>query len=172
MIEGKGFMKDIYKNPILYYILVPVIVGLWPLLVRAIYLPAAEKSVRDRQAQYRKAEAAMMEILTLDPDRQFADANNVGAEFNYADAIDNVARSCGIIPDKYKLSSGMRIKSRDQESQSASVNLKQIDIKRFAEFLDKIQFRWANLQCNRVKLTKKPGLPDMWDVDIEFKYYY
>ncbi len=165
-------MKDIYKNPILYYILVPFIVGFWPLFVRAIYLPAAEKSVIDQQAQYRKAEAAMMEILTLDPDRQFADANNVGAEFNYADAIDNVARSCGIIPDKYKLSSGMRIKSRDQESQSASVNLKQIDIKRFAEFLDKIQFRWANLQCNRVKLTKKKGLPDMWDVDIEFKYYY
>ncbi len=172
MIEGKGFMKDIYKNPILYYILVPFIVGLWPLFVRAIYLPAAEKGVIDQQAQYRKAEAAMMEILTLDPDRQFADVNKVGAEFNYADAIDNVARSCGIIPDKYKLSSGMRIKSRDQESQSASVNLKQIDIKRFAEFLDKIQLSWANLQCNRVKLTKKKGLPDMWDVDIEFKYYY
>ena len=166
-------MKDIYKNPILYYRLVPVVIGLWPLLVWAIYLPAAEKSVRDQQAQHRKAEATMMEILTLDPDRQeFADSNNVGAEFNYADAIDNVARSCGIIPDKYKLSSGMRIKSRDRESQSASVNLKQIDIKRFAEFLDRIQFSWANLQCNRVKLSKKKGLPDMWDVDIEFKYYY
>jgi hypothetical protein len=173
MIEEKGFMKDIYKNPILYYIVTPVIVVLWPLFVRAIYLPAAEKGVRNQQAQYRKAEAAMMEILTLDPDRrEFADANNISAEFNYADAIDNVARSCGILPDKYKLSSGMRIKSRDRENQSASVNLKQIDIKRFAEFLDKIQFRWANLQCNRVKLTKKKGLPDMWDVDIEFKYYY
>jgi len=166
-------MKDIYKNPVLYYILVPVIVGLWPLLVWAIYLPATEKNVIDQQAQYRKAEAAMMEILTLDPDRrEFADANNVGAEFTYAGAIDNVARSSGILPSMYKLSSGMLITSRDQRSQSASVNLKQIDIKSFAEFLDKIQFRWANLQCNRVKLTKKPGLPDRWDVDIEFKYYY
>jgi len=166
-------MKDIYKNPILYYIVTPVIVILWPLFVWAIYLPAAEKGVIDQQAQYRKAEAAMMEILTLDPDRrEFADSNNVGAEFNYADAIDNVARSCGIPPSKYKLSSGTLQTTSGQKNQFASVSLKQIDIKSFAEFLDKIQFRWANLQCNRVKLTKKPGLPDMWDVDIEFKYYY
>ncbi len=59
-----------------------------------------------------------------------------------------------------------------QKSQSANVSLSQIDIVKFAEFLSTIQLRWANLQCNRVKLTKKQGLPDVWDVDIEFKYYY
>ena len=32
-------MKDVYKNPILYYILVPVVVALWPLLVWSVYLP-------------------------------------------------------------------------------------------------------------------------------------
>ncbi len=166
-------MKDIYKNPILYYILVPALIGLWPLFVWAIYLPAADKNLKNQQAQAEKAEAIMMEILTLDPDRrEFTDANNVGAEFTYAGAIDNVARSCGIPPSKYKLSSGMLITSRDQKSQSASVSLKQIDIVKFARFISIIQLRWANLQCNRVKLTKKPGLPDMWDVDIEFKYYY
>jgi len=172
-MRGRRFMKDIYKNPILYYIVTPVIVVLWPLFVWAIYLPAAEKDVIDQQAQYRKAEAAMMEILTLDPDRrELVDSNNVGAEFTYAGAVDNVARACGIIPSKYKLSSGTPQTSSGQKSQSASVNLKQIDIKKFAEFLDKIQFRWANLQCSRVKLTKKPGMPDMWDVDLEFKYYF
>jgi len=167
-------MKDIYKNPIFYYILVPAIVSLWPLLVWAVYLPAAEQSIEDQLAQYRKAEATMMEILTLDPDRQFADANNLGAEFNYAGAIDNVARSrsCGIPSSKYKLSSGTIQTTSGQKSQSASVSLKQVEIVKFARFLSMIQLRWANLQCNRVKLTKKPGLPDMWDVDIEFKYYY
>ena len=166
-------MKDIYKNPISYYIVTPVIVILWPLFVWVIYLPAAEKGVIDQQAQYRKAEAAMMEILTLDPDRrELADANNVGAEFTYAGAIDNVARSCGIPTSMYKLSSDTLQTTSGQKSQSASVSLKQIDIVKFAGFLSMIQLRWANLQCNRVKLTKKPGLPDMWDVDIEFKYYY
>jgi len=166
-------MKDIYKNPILYYILVPAIISLWPLLVWAMYLPAAEESIEDQLAQDRKAEATMIEILTLDPGRrQLADSNDVSTEFTYDNAVVRIAGSCGIPPSKYKLSSGRLNTSRDQKSQSATVNLKQINIVKFAEFLSMIQLRWANLQCNRIKLTKKQGLPDMWDVDIEFKYYY
>jgi hypothetical protein len=164
-------MKDIYKNPILYYILVPAIVGLWPLLVWAIYLPAADKNLEDQQDQLREAEAIMMEILTLDPDRS-ADANDTPAEFTYDRAVERVAGSCGIPPSKHKLNPGMPMTIGGQKSQSANVSLSQIDIVKFARFLWMIQLRWANLQCNRVKLTKKSGLPDMWDVDIEFKYYY
>ncbi len=164
-------MKDIYKNPILYYILVPAIVGLWPLFVWAIYLPAAEESIEDQLAQYGKAEAIMMEILTLDSDR-ITDANDAPAEFTYDRAVERVADTCRIPSSKYKLNPGKPMTIGGQKSQSATVNLKQIDIVKFAKFLSMIQLRWANLQCNRVKLTKKQGLPDMWDVDIEFKYYY
>ncbi len=166
-------MKDIYKNPVLYYILTLVIVCFWPLLVWAVYLPAAEKNKEDQRAQYNKAEAIMMEILTLDPDRRdFADSNDVDTEFNFDKAVAKVASTSKIPPSKYKLNAGTRQTTRGEESQSATVSLKQIDIVKFSEFLSKIQLRWANLQCNRVRLTQKPGLPDMWDVDIEFKYYY
>ncbi len=165
-------MKDIYKNPILYYILIPVIVGLWPLFVWAIYLPAAENNMKDQQAQSKKAEAIMMEILTLDPDRAKADANDDPNGFTYDRAVGSVAGACGIPPSKYKLNPVMPMTTGGQKSQSAKVSLSQIDIVKFARFLSMIQLRWANLQCKRVKLTKKPGLPDMWDVDIEFKYYY
>jgi hypothetical protein len=166
-------MKDIYKNPILYYVLTPVIVCLWPLLVWAVYLPAAEEHKEDQQAQLKKAEAIMMEILTLDPDRrEFADSNDVDTEFTFDKAVAMVAGTSKIPPSKYKLNASAVQTSRGQNSQAATVSLKQIDIVKFAGFLSTIQLRWANLQCNRVKLTKKPGLPDMWDVDIEFKYYY
>jgi hypothetical protein len=165
-------MRDIYKNPMFYYILVPAVVGLWPLLVWAMYLPAADENLKDWENQHRKAEAIMMEILTLDPDRlQFVDSNDPGTEFTYG-VVDKVAGSCGIPPSKYKLNSGMLITNKNQKSQSASVSLRQIEIVKFAKFLSTIQLRWANLQCNRVKLTKKQGMPDMWDIDIEFKYYY
>ncbi len=166
-------MKDIYKNPILYYILVPAIVGLWPLFVWAIYLPAAEESIEDQLAQYGKAEAIMMEILTLVPERaKLADANDTPAEFTYDREVGRVAGACGIPPSKHKLNPGKPMTIGGQKSQSATVIFKQIDIVKFAKFLSMIQLRRANLQCNRVKLTKKQGLPDMWDVDIEFKYYY
>jgi hypothetical protein len=168
-------MKDIYKNPILYYIVVPVIVGLWPLLVWAIYLPAAQKDVEEQIAQYKKAEPIMMEIFTLEPDRlEFADANDTAADFTYGEAVDRVASLCRIPPSKYNLSSAMIITTNDRKSQNASVDLKQVDIRKFARFLSMMQLRWANLQCEQLKLTKKQNLPDndMWDVDIKFKYYY
>jgi len=79
---------------------------------------------------------------------------------------------CGIPSTDYKLSSGIIIESGGQKSQSAQVSLKKVDIVKSARFLSTIQLRWANLQCSRVKLTKKKGLPDVWDVDLEFKYYY
>lgn len=166
-------MKDIFKNPIFYYILAPVVVCLWPLLVWGIYLPAAQENKKDQKAQFEKAEAIMMEILSLDPDRsEFVDSNDVDMEFTFDKAVAKVASTSKIPPSKYKLSAGMLIKTSDQQSQSATVSLKQIDIVKFTEFLSTIQLRWANLQCNRVKLTQKPGLPDTWDIDIEFKYYY
>ena len=168
-------MKDIYKNPILYYIAVPVIVGLWPLLVWAIYLPNAQKDVEEQIAQYKKAEPIMMNILTLEPDRlEFADANDTAADFTYGEAIDRVASLCKIPPSKYNVSSAMKITTKDQKSQSATVDLKQVDIRKFARFLSMMQLRWANLQCEQLKLTKKQNLPDndIWDVDIKFKYYY
>ncbi len=166
-------MKDIYNNPILYYIVIPVIVCFWPLLVWAVYLPAAEKNNKDHQAQFKKAEAIMMEILTLDPGRrEYTDSNDVDIEFNFDKVVARVASTSKIPPSKWHLNAGAFQTSSGQKSQSATVSLKQIDIVKFSEFLSTIQLRWANLQCNRVKLTHKQGLPDMWDIDIEFKYYY
>lgn len=169
-------MKDIYKNPVLYYIAVPVIVGLWPLLVWAIYLPNAQKDVEDQLKQYEQAEPIMMEIFTLEPDRlEFADANDTAADFTYREAINRISNICGIPPSKCTINTSMPItNSSGQKSQSASVDLDEIDIRKFARFFSMIQLRWSNLQCERLKLSKKqnPADNDRWDVDIELKYYY
>lgn len=166
-------MTDIYKNPTLYYILVPIIVALWSLFIWGIYLPDAESNWRDEKTQYKKAQSVISEILTLDPDRlEFADSKTNAAEFDYAVAVEKIASLCKISSTNYKLSSRPIIDSGGQKSQSAQVALKQVDIVKFAKFLSTIQLRWANLQCAKVKLTKKKGLPDTWDADLEFKYYY
>lgn len=166
-------MKDIIRNPIFYYILVPAIVALWPLLVWAVYLPGVQRSCEQEKNEYTKAKEIMAEILTLDPDRlAFADSNSASAEFSYAKAIDRVATLCRIPAANYKLSSGIIITSDKQKSQNAKVGLKDVDITTFAEFLSTIQLRWSKLQCTQVKLTKKKPLPDKWDVDMDFKYYY
>lgn len=168
-------MKDMLKNPILYYVAVPVLVGLWPLLAWAMYLPAAQTRIAGEEIQYAKAELLMMEILALDPQRlEFAEPNEADTEFTYGGAIDKVADLCGISPGSCDVRTGIIVKTREQKSQTANVDLKEVDIVRFARFLSMIQLRWADLQCESVKLTKKENLPgnDIWDVDIKFKYYY
>jgi hypothetical protein len=166
-------IKEIYKNPALYYILTPVIAALWPLLVWGVYLPAAKHKWQTETKQYDDAQQVITEILAIDPERlNFADTDGAAVEFDYATAIEKTAASCGIPPTDYRLSSGIITSSGGQKSQSAKVGLKQVEITKFAKFLSAIQLRWANLQCTQVKLTKKKGLPDVWDIDLEFKYYY
>jgi len=167
-------MKDIYKNPTLYYILVPIVVALWPLLVWGVYLPGAERSAKSERDDYTEAQNIMLEILTLVPDRlEFADANSTPAEFAYVSAVDRVASFCGIPSANYTLSSGPIITRRGKKSQTATVGLKDVSITNFAKFLSTIQLRWADLECVQLKkLKKKVGFPNKWDVDLEFKYYY
>ncbi|MGB2810112.1 MAG: hypothetical protein WBC22_20395 [Sedimentisphaerales bacterium] len=166
-------MKEIYKNPMLYYILVPCMAALWPLLVWAVYLPAAERDFKEERSQYDDANDIILEILALDPTRlELADPNKTADKFDYATAVSDVARRCWIPATNYTVSSKPERSSSGKKSQSATVVLKQVDISSFANFLSKIQLRWANLQCESVTLTQKKGLKDVWKVDLDFKYYY
>ena len=167
-------MKDIYKNPILYYIAIPVMVAIWPLSAW-LYLPKAEKNLEDEKTQYHDAQKVIDKILTLDGGRlDFADPNAKTAEFDYAAVIEKVANACRISSTQYRLSDGiiMTQKRGKSKSQSADVTLKDVDIAKLASFLSTLQIRWASLQCERIRLTKKKGLPDKWDVNLGFKYYY
>ncbi len=166
-------IKDIHKNPLFYYALVPVVMALWPLLVWGFYLPNSQQKWELEKKQYGQAQQVIEQILTIDPDRlDFAKSKAGVAGFDYASAIDKVAGECRIKPTNYTLSSGIITTSGGQKSQSARLSLKDIDVAKFAKFLSTVQMRWANLQCTQVKLTKKKGLKDMWKVDLDFKYYY
>ena len=167
-------MKDIYKNPILYYILIPALVAIWPLSAR-LYLPKAEKKLKTEKTQHADAQKVITEILTLDRGRlDLADPNTKTAEFDYATVVERVASACGIKSTQYRFSSGpiMTTNRGKTKTQSANVNLKDIEITKSANFLSTLQIRWASLQCETIRLTKKKGLPDKWDVNLRFKYYY
>lgn len=166
-------MKDIHKKPVFYYILIPVLVSIWPLLIWFLYLPQTGKKWINDRAEYEQSRGIMAEILALDPDRlDFSNSTNNSDEFDYAAVVDKVANSCGISSRSYRISSKPIRTKKDQKSQSATIVLEQIDITSFAKFLSTIQLRWANLHCEKVKLKKQEGFPDSWTIDISFKYYY
>lgn len=166
-------MKDIYKNPILYYILVPGLAALWPLLVWAVYSPAAERNFEEEMEHYKQAQLKIEAILDSDPTRlELADPNKGADKFDYATVVDDVAKRCRISSANYTVSSKPVRTSSGKKSQNANVVLMQVNIATFADFLSKIQLRWASLECEKVTLTEKKGLADVWKVDLTFKYYY
>jgi hypothetical protein len=157
----------------LYYILVPCVAALWPLLVWILYLPAAEHKFELEKQSYNEAKLKMASILLLDSTRlELSGANQADDKFDYATTVSSVARKCNIPATDYTVSSKPARTSSGKKSQSAKVVLKQVNITSFAQFISNIQLRWASLQCESVTLTKKKGLPDIWKADLDFKYYY
>lgn len=166
-------MKDIHKNPILYYILVPVLIFLWPLLISTKYLPKAEDALDKEVKDYSSAIDIMDEILSIDPKRlTLSGSKSEASGFDYLVAINKVANSYGISEANCSINTKPAVSKNNQKTQNASVSLEKIDIENFAKFLSTLQLRWANLECEKLKLTKKKGLSDAWKVDLNFKYYY
>ena len=166
-------IKELYKNPLFYYVLVTALAALWPLILLGIYLPTVRLGLNEDMKQYDKAMQIFDELRNLDPDRLNASKEeNVKVDFDYATAVQQTAGFASIPASNYKLSSGTIVTSQGRKSQSANVSLKDVDVTKAMRFLSTIQLRWSSLQCTQITLKKKKGLPDSWDVDFTFKYLY
>jgi hypothetical protein len=165
-------MRDMLKNPMLYYILAPILVGLWPLLVWGVYLPRMQQGLETDVTEYDKATARIDEIWAVDPDRKNASDKNSGLGFSYGEAISRVADRCHITSRNYTINAGAKVKISNKEIQEAKVTLTDADIVQACNFLYTVQSMWVNLECQSVTLKKKEGAPDRWDVDLSFKYTY
>jgi hypothetical protein len=166
-------MRDIHRNPIVYYLLIPVLIGMWPLLVWAVYLPRAEQNCDADYSLLIEGATNIMEILEVDPQRMNkADPNHVAGEFAYARAVDREANLCGIVPSNHSSSVQNPITMGGKKRQDAMVKLKDVGIVQACRFLSAMQSTWVNLTCDKIELSKAKGMPDQWDVDLHFIYYY
>jgi hypothetical protein len=166
-------MRDLHKNPILYYLLIPVLVGIWPLLVGTVYLPRAENERANEGQQCVDGQNLVMEILKIDPDRpNIVDRNVKPVEFSYGAAVDRVANLCKMPAANWGYTAGDFMTSNGKKRQDARVVLKSVSIVQAAKFLSTMQKMYVNLTCENAKLQKKKGMSDQWDVDFSFIYYY
>ncbi len=167
-------MREVYKNPMLYYLLIPVLVGLWPLLVWGVYLPRAEHSRETEAGLCVEGQTCIMDILRLDQDRLTPpdSKSQIAASFDYASAVTRVANLCKIPSSNCPYNIDGQIVSGGKKRQDARVELKNVGIIQAARFLWTMQSMWVTLQCEDVKLTKNKGTPDQWNVEFRFVYYY
>ncbi len=166
-------MKDIYKKPIFYYVLVPIVIGLWPVWLFVMGIPGSEKGLQKGINDYNEARKLIGEILDLDPQRlDYAKTKKTGEAFDYTTAIDQVTRLCKISPSGYRISSSPIRKTKGgQSNQDASMTIDKIDIEKFSKFLSVMHMRWSSLQCTNITLAKIKGEKNAWKADVRFIYY-
>ena len=166
-------MKDMLKNPVFYYLVIPVLVGIWPLLLFASYLPNAKEQKLLQVQKYEEANEIMKEILTLAPERiEVADVNQSNEEFDYNRSVFEVANQCKISQTKFELLPRPSMITGGQETQTANIKLNQIDIQTFAQFQSSIESKWPNLQCTKVTLNYEESLKDVWNITLDYKYHF
>ncbi len=166
-------MREIYRNPMLYYLLAPILVAVWPLLVRAVYLPEAERASGNELALCLEGQNCILDILKYDPERK-PDAGGpvVSGEFQFPNAFDRVANVCRIPSTSYNQTTSPAQTVNNKKTQNGQVTLTNVGIVQAAEFLSTIQSMWVNLKCERLKLTRKEGPPDQWDAEMVFWYTF
>lgn len=166
-------MKEIYKNPLLYYIAVPVLLAIWPLSIKFGYLPNTKQAYADEQQQYEKAENLMFDILDLNPERvNTATPKDEDNEFDFVKAVAQIASASGIDPRNYTSGSRAPITRNDRKTQTATITIQKIDIEKFSKFITNLQKRWANLECESVNISTVKGFKDTWKITLTLIYYY
>jgi len=166
-------VKEIYKKPIFYYVLVPIVFGLWPIWLFTMGLPGSKKSLDKEINDYTEARKLIGEVLDLDPQRlDYAKTKKTGESFDYTTAIDQATRVCKILPTDYKISSSpIRTIKGGQKNQDAAMTIDKIEIEKLTRFLSVMHMRWSSLQCTNLTLAKIKGEKDAWKVDMRFIYY-
>ena len=166
-------MKTFYKNPFFYYLLIPVLIGIWPVLLWSKYIPEKTGQLEKWTAYYVDANDQMRQILELDPDRLENTMTKDGkvVQFDYYSAIHRAAKVCGVPSRNVELNTGMMTTGK-QVSQTANVTLRDLNITACARFLSSLTIQWPNLQCTDITLEGKKDANDQWDLKLKLKYFY
>ncbi|MEN6333166.1 MAG: hypothetical protein ABFE01_02835 [Phycisphaerales bacterium] len=162
-------MRDIHRNPILYYLLIPALIGIWPAVVWLLWLPTAQKEFDNDCKLFADANGVIVEILRIDPN---PDPNRIVGEFAYGKAVDRAANLCAIPAGSHRYTAQDIMNVGGKKRRDGRVTLKDVSIVQTAKFLSLMQSTWVNLQCDGIDLTRRKGMPDQWEVDISFIYYY
>ena len=84
-----------------------------------------------------------------------------------------MANLCKIPASNYELQAGSAAPlSGGKKRQDARLKLSNVSIAQAAKFLYTLQSMWPLLTCESTNVTKQKGMPDQWNVDFRFLYYY
>jgi hypothetical protein len=167
-------MKSILKNPNLYYVLAPVLAGVWALLAGAVFYPGSVNAYQEEaKAEYEQSQDLIEKILTIQPQRlQYSVENASDRPFDFGEVITALTQAFDIPTSRYTLNVRGQVNRGGKDARSATMDIKEIDVERLAQFLSTMLMTWPDLKCEKLSLEKAKTGKDNWNVDLTLTYYY
>jgi hypothetical protein len=167
-------MKIDFKNPNVYYLLVPVLTAMWAMTAGLVLYPKSVKAWDESEAEYTKAKAVMDQLVTLQPDRLAykVDENARPQDFDFTRTINEFAQALSIPPSNYNLTVRSEANRSGRKTRSASISIKTIDIEKLAQFLSALLLRWPDLKCDTLSFSKIKDAKNNWQADVSLTYFY
>lgn len=165
--------KDLWKNPDLFFTLVPILAALWALGAGMIFYPRSVKTWKETQGQYAEAGVLIEQILQIEPERiNFQQQEEQSSEFDYANEVDRFTKDFGIVSGSYTLSVRPGLKQKGKMRKSADLSFKSVQVETAAGFVSAMLARWPDLQCEQITLDKVGTAKNEWNVTVRLLYYY
>ena len=163
-----------FKNPNVYYILVPVLAAIWAVTAGLVSYPKSVKAWQDSQAEYEKAQGLIDQLATLQPERLAykVDKTVQSEDFDFTKTINEFAAALSIPPSSYNLTVRSEANRAGRRTRSATVSIKSIDIEKLAQFVSALLLRWPDLKCDTLSFSKIKGAKNNWQADISLTYFY
>ncbi len=167
-------MKDKLKNPNLYYILAPVLAGIWAILAGFVFYPGSVKTWQeDIKPEYEESQDWMYKLIELQPQRlQFQVKQGNKVEFDFGKTVDTLTQFFRIPPSKYTLSVRKPVNRAGKKTWTSSMSFKEIDIETTGRFLSTILEITSDLKCDQISIDKAKNGEDNWNVDLTMTYRY
>ena len=166
-------MKIDYKNPMLYYIMVPVLAGLWAVLAGSVFYPNSVKACDETRYESEDVDNQIKRLVDLQPERlAFKVEKKASEDFDFTKTINEFAQKYSISPSNYNLNVRGEARKSGMKTRSASISIKNIDIEKMAQFLSDMLFRWPDLKCENLGIEKVKNSKNNWKVDMKLTYYF
>ena len=165
--------RDFWKQPDVFFILLPVLAAVWALVSGLVLYPRHGKAWNDKMAQYAEAAVLLDQILQLEPARMnYQEQSGQAGDFDYTTEVDRFTKELGIASGSYTLNVRQAIKQKGKTRKSADLSFKSIKVETLAGFLASMLARWPDLQCEQAALDKVANTKNEWNVKLRLVYIY
>lgn len=167
-------IKIDFRDPNMYYILVPVLAAMWAVTAGLVMYPKSVKAWKESEAEYAKAQSLMDQLVTLQPERLAykVDENAKSQDFDFTKTINEFAQALSISPSNYNLTVRSEANRAGRKTRSATISIKTIDIEKLSQFLSALLLRWPDLKCDTLSFSKIKDAKNNWQADISLTYFY